>query len=44
MGGEFCYNRGYKLAGELGLGRILSDVWRRLEKKDTIINQREWHR
>ena len=44
MGGEFYYNRDYRLAGELGLGRILPDVWRRLEKKDTIINQREWYR
>ena len=41
MGGEFYHNKGYRLAEELDPGRIFPDVWRRLEKNGTIINQRE---
>ena len=38
MGGEFYHNRRYRLAGELDLGRIFPDVWRRLKKKGIIIS------
>ena len=37
MGDEFYHNRRYRLAEELGLGRIFPDVWRCLEKKVLLL-------